>query len=337
MIPEEKSEAVARGLYDAFGVRTFDAIVPVTGGHTASLVFRVVVGGSSYLLKIITRAEDPTRHYTSMRAAADAGVAPRVWHTNTDERISITDFVVARSLPRVDALAKLPVLLRTLHALPPFGRAPFNTTCTFLLNPGPAFDGFMEKFRAANLLPPPARDEFWAAHAALAAALPPDEAEMASCHNDLFKPDNILFDADRVWLVDWEAAFLNDRYADLAVVANQIVTNDEEEGAFLRAYFGAAPDAYQRARLHLMRQLAHLFYTMAFLYTAGPGEPISWGAPVPGFSEFQQLMWSGGADLSVRDVKIAYARVNWERLGHNMRQSRYREALEIVGNSRARK
>ena len=56
---------------------------------------------------------------------------------------------------------------------------------------------------------------------------------MVSSHNDLFKPDNILFDGQRIWLVDWEAAFLNDPYADLAAVANQVVTNDEEEMAYL--------------------------------------------------------------------------------------------------------
>jgi hypothetical protein len=52
------------------------------------------------------------------------------------------------------------------------------------------------------------------------------------------KPENILFDGSRVWLVDWEAAFLNDRYFDLAMVANFVVTNDAEENAFLQTYFG---------------------------------------------------------------------------------------------------
>jgi thiamine kinase-like enzyme len=60
---------------------------------------------------------------------------------------------------------------------------------------------------------------------------------MVSSHNDL-KPENTLFDGDRVWLVDWEAAFLNDRYHDLATVENFVVTNDAEEEAHLRAYFG---------------------------------------------------------------------------------------------------
>src|ERR1022692_2472698 len=38
-----------------------------------------------------------------------------------------------------------------------------------------------------------------------------NESNWVSSHNDL-TPENSLFDGDRGWLVDWEAAFLNDRY-----------------------------------------------------------------------------------------------------------------------------
>ena len=77
---------------------------------------------------------------------------------------------------------------------------------------------------------------------------------MVSSHNDLFKPDNILFDGKRVWLVDWEAAFLNDRYADLAVAANLVVTNNAEERVYLQEYFGGPPDQYQLAVLRHARR-----------------------------------------------------------------------------------
>src|SRR5579863_8401611 len=137
MIPQEKSEAVTRGLREAFGATEFEDISRITKGQTSSLVYRIIVRGSPYLLKIITRAEDPTRHYNCMKAAAEAGMAPRVWYTNVDDKTSITDFVVAEALPISEALVRLPALLRKLHALPPFDRAPFNTTCTFLLNTGP--------------------------------------------------------------------------------------------------------------------------------------------------------------------------------------------------------
>src|SRR5580704_1857985 len=153
MIPEEKLAAVTEGLHEAFGVAQFEDISRITKGHTSSLVFRIIVRGSPYLLKIITRAENPARHYTSMKAAAEARLAPRVRHTDIEDKISITDFVETEPLPVSDALVRLPALLRTLHALQPFDRAPFNTTCTFLIDKGPTLRGYLEKFQAADILP----------------------------------------------------------------------------------------------------------------------------------------------------------------------------------------
>ena len=331
MIPPEKSEAVTRGLHEAFGLSEFEDIRMIKD-LASSRVFRIVVRGSPFLLKISTRTSHPALHYASMRAAAEAGVAPRVWYTSIEDNISIEDFVEAEPLPVSEALIRLPALLRTLHALPPFGRAPFNTSCTFLLDRGPALDGYLQKFQAANILPKAECEEFFARYAELAAVYPHDDLEMVSSHNDLFKPDNILFDGQRVWLVDWEAAFLNDRYADLAVVANQVVTNDEEEMVYLQEYFGAAPDQYQLARFHLMQQLAHLFYTLAFLFLGSLGKPIDWSGTVPEFSDYHRRMWAGEIDLADNDVKIVYGRVHWERLLQNVRQARYNKALRIVSD-----
>jgi aminoglycoside phosphotransferase (APT) family kinase protein len=333
MIPQEKSAAVTRGLREAFGVTEFEDISRITKGH--NLVFRIIVRGSPYLLKIIMRTEDPTRHYTCMKAAAEAGLAPQVRYTNSEDKVSITDFVEAEPLSVSEALVRLPATLRTLHALPPFGRAPFNTTCTFLLQKGPALDGFVQKFQAADILPKAESEEFFARYAEVAAVYPYDDAEMVSSHNDLFKPDNILFDGQRVWLVDWEAAFLNDRYADLAVVANQVVTNDAEERAYLQGYLGAAPDRYQMARFHLMQQMAHLFYTMAFLFQGPSGKPIDWIETVPEFRDFNRRIWAGEVNMRDNQMKIVYGRVHWERLLQNVRQARFNEALRIVADRHA--
>jgi thiamine kinase-like enzyme len=334
MIPQEKSEAVARGLRDAFGVTEFEDIRMIKG-LASSLVFRIIVQGSPFLLKISTRANDPARHFACMKAAADAGLAPRVLYTNIEDSVSITDFVEAQSLPVAEAMLRLPAVLRKLHDLPPFGRAPFNTSCTFLLNKGPVLDGLLQKLQAGNILPKTESEEFFARYAELAAVYPHDDMEMVSSHNDLFKPDNILFDGQRAWLVDWEAAFLNDRYADLAVVANQVVNDDEEEMIYLQEYFGTAPDHYQLARFHLMQQIAHLFYTLAFLFQGSSGKPIDWSGSVPDFMNYHRRMWAGDVDLADNDVKIVYGRVHWERLLQNARQARYKEALRVVSDRHA--
>ena len=333
MIPPEKTAAVTRGLREAFGVTEFEAISRITKGHTPSLVYRIVVRGTPYLLKIITRAEDPTRHYTCMKAAAEAGLAPQVRYTNSEDHVSITDFAATAPFPVSEALVRVPAVLRSLHALSPFARAPFNTTATFLLDKGPALDGFLQKFHA-NTLAKTETEELFARYAEVAAVYPYNDAEMVSSHNDLFKPDNMLFDGQRVWLVDWEAAFLNDRYTDLAVVAHQLVANQAEEEAYLGGYFGQEPNDYQRARFFLMQQLTHIFYTLGFLYMGSLQTRIDWTEPVPGFREFQRRMWAEEVNLADPKIKIVYGRVHWEQLLRNVRQTRYQEALKIVGLSR---
>jgi len=253
---------------------------------------------------------------------------PRVRYASAEHRISITDFVEAVPLSAPDALVRIPAALRILHALPPFPGSPFNTTCTFLLNTspikqGPALDGFLQKFRASSILPENETEELLACYREVAAVYSRLDPDLAPGHNDLFKPDNMLFDGNRLWLVDWEAAFQNDRYADLAVVANMIVTNEAEERIYLQEYFGELPDEYQSARFYLMRQLGHMFYAMAFLTLGSSGEPV------PAYKDFQRRFWARDVGLADNDAKTIYGRVHWERLSQNMRQARFDEALRI--------
>lgn len=334
MIPQEQIAAATRGLKEAFGVDAFDDIRDLSERPGSNRAFRIVVRGSPYLLRINTRAGDTTRHFGCMQAAAEAGLAPRVWYACAEDRISITDFVEAVPFAQADALRRIPAALRTLHALPPFPASPFNTTCTFLLNRGPALDEFLRKFRAANILPEHDLADVLDRYEQLAAAYSSLDPDPAPSHNDLFKPDNMLFDGSRLWMVDWEAAFQNDRYADLAVAANMLVGNEAEEQIWLQAYFGAPPDLYQAARFYLMRQLAHIFYGLAFLRLGFDGKPVDWSEPVPAYNDFQRRFWAREVDLADNRSKTVYGKVHWERIRHNLRQPRFDEALRIVATRR---
>jgi thiamine kinase-like enzyme len=341
MIPETKKDAVARGLREAFGVTEFQDIRTMTKGQTTSLVFRIVVRGSPFLLKIILRTDDPTCHYTCMKAAAEAGVAPHVWYTSIEDKVSITDFVEAIPFPVTEALIRVPNTLRTLHALARFPTRAhhLNTSCMFLINKGTALDAFIQRIHAANLLPRSESEELFARYAQVAAVYPHNMdmvyADMVSSHNDLFKPDNILFDGERVWLVDWEAAFLNDRYADLAVVANLVVTNDAEERVYLQEYFGGPPDRYQLARFFLMQQVAHIFYAMAFLLLGSAGQPTDWSESVPEFRDFHRRFWAGDIRLATNEAKVQYGKVHLNQMLRNVQTARFQDALGIVSDQLA--
>lgn len=330
MIPEAKKEAVARGLREAFGVTDFEGIERLTAGMSSALVFRIVVEGRAYLLRIILNTAaapgpgqgDPTRQFACMRSAAEVWIAPRVWYTSIEDGVSITDFVEAQSFPITEALVLIPAALQKLHALPPFPRA---------VNYLDAVDGFVRRFQAAKILPESETEELFERYARVASLYPRNDSEMVSSHNDL-KPENILFDGDRVWLVDWEAAFLNDRYFDLAVVANFVVTNDAEEEAYLRTYFGEAPGEYRRARFYLMRQVAHMSYAMVFMLIGSRSEAIELNTTTPDFRDFHSRIWAGEVNLVSDKAKLQYARVHMNRILQNMRSVRFQDALRIVAD-----
>ena len=330
MIPETKREAVVRALGEAFGVAEFEEIQTMSAGLSPALVFRMVVKGRPYLMRVVTDTDaavgpgrgDQTRHYRCMKSAAEAGIGPRVWYTNTEDRVSITDFVEARPLPRREALALLPSTLRRLHALTPF---PLPGMGNYL----DAMHGFVRRFQAAGILPESEAAEFFEGYERVAGAYPRDRSEMVSCHNDL-KPENILFDGERVWLVDWEAGFLNDRYVDLAVVANFVVTDDGDEQAYLRTYFGEEAGEYRLARFYLMRQLLHVFFPAVFLMVSSGGKPVEFRGEAPGFREFHDGIWAGEVSLAAKEAKVEYARVHMNRFLENMRGARVREAMLVV-------
>jgi aminoglycoside phosphotransferase (APT) family kinase protein len=325
MIPQEKSAAVTRASREAFGVTAFEDIQPITKGLTSAFKFRIVVRGSPYLLKIIPQINemsDPTRQFAHMKSAAEAGVAPRVCYAGMEDGICITDFVDTVPFPVPQALARIPRTLHILHALPPFPTA---------LNYLTMHNGFVWRFRAANLLPDSETEEIFTRYSEIAAVYPRLDSDMVSCHNDL-KPENILFDGRRVWLVDWEASFLNDRYFDLAIVANFVVTNDAEEKAFLREYFGQEPDEYQLARFFLMRQVMHLLYASIFLLLGSSGKPVNRSEPPLDFRDFHRRIWAGEINLADNGMKISYGRIHWEQLSCNVRQARFDQALRTLSD-----
>jgi len=323
MIPEDKSTAVFRGLHEAFGATGVDDIRSMTEGLSSDLAFRIVVQGSPYLLRIMARIDermDPGRIFACMSAAAKAGVAPALRYSSAEDGISITDFVEGVPFPPTQALVQLPGTLRRLHALPPFPKA-FNYVT--------AHNGFIWRFRKASLLPKDEIEEVFIRYEQVCAAYPRLDSDMVSCHMDL-KPENILFDGQRVWLVNWQAAFVNDRYFDLAVAANFVVANDADEWTYLERYFGQPPDEYQRARFFIMRQVVHMLSATVFLLLGSAGKPISQHQNPSSFGDFHRRIWAGEVNLADNDLKIVYGMVHWGQLLQNVRRTRFEEALGII-------
>jgi aminoglycoside phosphotransferase (APT) family kinase protein len=340
MIPDDKLAAVNRALQTAFGTAEFGDVRDLSAGVTMTRVFRIAVRGNPYILRVCTRKDghnEPGRQFTCMKIAAEAGIAPRVHYTNLEDRISIIDYVERRSLPASAAAAPLASTLRALHALAPFPSLTndFDTAPTFLLRPTKLRDGVFQRFRDGKILPQSELDQLFCLHERVSAIYPVPDSGLVSSHNDL-KPLNILFDGAALCFIDWEAAFLNDPYNDLAVMANYVVTSPAEEDLYLRTYWGEAPGEYRLARFYVMRQLVHMFYALAYTTTGAQGKPIDPNAPVPAFRDIHDRVWSGAENLECGESKIQFARAHLKQLFENAQTARFEEALGIVSKGAAR-
>jgi hypothetical protein len=328
MIPEDKKTAVCRALREAFGATDVDDIRKMTRGLSSDLVFRVVVQANPYLLRIMTRTDeinDPNRIFTCMKAAAEAGLAPCVHYASAEDGVAIIDWIDTAPLSLTEAYVHFPPTLRALHSL-----APFPKTFNYIT----AHKFFVWRLRTTGLLREEEAEPVFRRYAQLCATYPRVDDDLVSCHMDL-KPDNVLYDGRRLWLMDWTAAHRNDRYFDLAMVANFVVLSDADERTYLERYFGHPPDAYQLARFFLMRQAFHMLSAAVFLLLGSAGKPIPQNTDVPSFRDFHERIWAGEVDLSDNAAKLAYGRVHWAQLLENTQDARFEQALRLIAERNA--
>jgi hypothetical protein len=193
--------------------------------------------------------------YSAMRIAAEAGIAPRLYHVDETARVAVMDFIVEQPLNTYPggphALAQaLGDMLRRLQGTPRFGR--------FVEYPEIVARLWAHVCRT-NLFAPGVLDAHTQRLADLRSAYTWNSDEAVSSHNDIL-PRNLLFDGERLWLVDWESAYCNDPVVDMATMLDNFAPSPEFEEVLLQAWLGHPPDRGLRDRLELMRALTRLFY-----------------------------------------------------------------------------
>ena len=333
LIPQAKRAAVDRGLIAAFGTEVLDSAAPISGGLSGAGLFRIRVGGIAYVLRIEAPAHafgDPVRGHACMRTAAEACLAPRVRYADAADGVAIMELIETRSIaldypgdggPLITELAQA---VRALHAT-----APFPPLVDYL----DGIDMLIGQFRAAPLLDPAALEPAFAGFAVLRAAYRTRPEDLVSSHNDL-NPNNILYDGRRLWLIDWESAFLADRYVDLASVANWFGGDDRRDDQLLRTYFNAEPTPEQRARLHLMKQVNHLFYGLIFLAGVAaerPGARLSDRSLAgPDLATLRQRLFAGEFGLMAWDDRATYAKARLAAASAGLKGAAFETALAAL-------
>ncbi|MBA2398904.1 MAG: phosphotransferase [Bradyrhizobium sp.] len=257
MFPIAHRDSAAAALAAAFGSAPIGAVTAMAGGATTASVYRVEVGERRYLLRI-EGEPSPLRNphqYVSMRIATEAGIAPAIRYLDEAARIVVIDFIEQQPLKSFPGGPR--ALAQALGEL--FSRVQATPVFPYYVNYGDIVTRLFAHVQrtglfAAGLL------EAHAEHLELIRkTYDAGASKLVSSHNDP-TPNNILFDGERLWLIDWESACCNDSLVDAAIVLDQFARSEALEEVLLKAWFGRAPDEALRARLAPARALTHLFY-----------------------------------------------------------------------------
>jgi len=284
-VPGWEGRARVVGTLDG-GITNRNVLVEVDG---ARFVLRLA-GKDTELLDIDRGVE----RIANERAAA-LGFAPEVVAFVEPEGYLVTQYVVgvpmsAAEMSEPATLTSVAVILRTFHGS---GYLPKD------------FDAFRipERHRMAaasrGVVIPDVYETVDGVVREIEASFSRAPDPPCPCHNDLLAA-NFLRSTERLWLLDWEYAGMNDRFFDLG---NLAVNNDLSIGAeeaLVEAYFGAVT-VRRIARLRLMRIV----------------------------SDAREAMWAVVQQgISTLDFDyVTYAHEHFERLIRNARASGYRDLL----------
>jgi hypothetical protein len=143
----------------------------------------------------------------------------------------------------------------------------------------------------------------------LSSSYPWDASENVASHNDL-NPRNILFDGVRLWLIDWETAYRNDRFVDLAILTAETVCTPASEQIMLEAWLARSPSPIEKDRMAVMKPIARLYHACLLLapLVSGSSETIETLA-APTHDDFVLAVAQGRLQLGAPDLSIAFAKM----------------------------
>jgi len=258
MIPAARHEAVHAALRLTFGSLPQIDLQPIKGGVSGALIFRFTIDEHAHVLRLEPERvalHDRQRGFACMTAAAAAGAAPPVHYADAATGVAIMDFIPGRPLSEhpggpIGMVRALGALIARVQATPLFPTlGDFRDIVAYLL----------AKLSQSGFIAPGQFELLSEGLARIRTALPWDTSSLVSSHNDP-NPRNILFDGERVWLVDWEMGFRNDPLVDVAILTIELAETPELEDALLEAVFNANPNRALRARLGVIRLLTRLYY-----------------------------------------------------------------------------
>jgi hypothetical protein len=320
--PEARFPDIQTALQQAFGTTIVTDINLLTGGLSGSSVYKIEVEEQTYVLKLDTPASPVS---PALLPASLAGIAPTVYYQDVETGITISALIDAKPLravmPPEKLVPELARVIKIIHDIPYHAEGPALQDTV---------QGLVSNFRASKVLAGPVFDECYTYWEQIKTHYPWQETRKVLSHNDL-NPSNILCDGEKIWVIDWDTAYLNDEFVDLAAAANFFVHTPEQETAFLNMYFDGAVTDQHKAQLFVMRQVSRIIYATLMLGLAGKARDTH-DQSMEGFTlrDVGAQLGAGLLSLATYEGQLAYGKAMINDAVAQMRSPRFATSIQVI-------
>lgn len=228
------------------------SIQQLSGGLT-NTNYKVTVDGMPYFVRVPGEstellAIDRDNEHHNTRAAASAGVAPKVLHHLPEHSAMVLEFLDGKTMSK-DSLnqpgqpSRMAQAIKKLHAGPRF-YSDFNM---FRLT-----EYYLNLCRERSIEIPKGYPERIPVVNEIEKAMSVNPLAPVPCNNDLLA-ENYIDDGEQLWLIDYEYSGNNDPTFELGNTCQEMQFNDDQIEEVCAAYFGdASPQMVARMKLNMI-------------------------------------------------------------------------------------
>lgn len=275
----------------------------MTGGLT-NRNFRVTVDDQSFFVRVPGAdtellAIDRDNEYHSSKAAADAGIGPKVFYHLPDHKVIVMEFLIGQTMS-IETLnapgmpSRIAQSLKILHS----GAKCLNEFDMFRL-----VEFYMDMVEKHQVqIPKDYRDRMSILNRIETASLK-KKLPTVPCNNDLLA-ENYIDDGKMLWLIDYEYSGNNDPCFELGNTCQEQQYGEDQYAELCAAYFGEA-HRHLMARMYLFSIMSDFGWTL-------------WGAIQNKISDLEFDFWE-------------YTIGRWERALKMLDSDKFPKWLEDAG------
>jgi len=228
------------------------SVHPLSGGLT-NTNYKVEVDGVPHFVRVPGEstellAIDRSNEYHNTKAAAEAGVAPKVLYHLPEYNVMVIEFLNGKTMSK-DSLNEKGMPTRMAQAIKKLNQGPrfFSDFNMFRLT-----EYYLGLCRERDIRIPDGYLDRMPIVAQIEKAMNIKPLLTVPCNNDLLA-ENYIDDGKQLWLIDYEYSGNNDPTFELGNTCQEMQFSDAQISEICAAYFGkSTPDMIARMKLNMI-------------------------------------------------------------------------------------